>query len=633
MRILSASEQTVFDQPPRFDYRERKKFFAFQKSVLAIAKQLRNRVYQVAFLVSCGYFRATGRFFSPIDFDSFDVRYVAHQLGCDDVTSINNYPNRTRQRHQQRILEFYGFHAFNSQTEARLAIEIDAMARTYLKPRLIFERCLDFLIQQRIQIPKAGNLYELIRSGLRSRKLELVELMGENLTPATKSLLDGLFTAPEEQNSYHLTLLKKLSQSSRPKQIKEGIKNYKTLRELYEQLEGILSVLNIGVSGVQYYAGSVLKSEVFQIKRREANERYIHAAAFVAHQFFRTQDNLVDLWLNVMASFRTKVIRQHRETLLDNRKEQQQKLRTVVNELDTSVLGLLRDIRIVTNEDELSDAEKVDKIQEILSLEQTHAFEELKADLEADEKGSSWFDVLESGSLKLQNRLSLILRALTFELNDQATLLLTAIAHFQEHEGKIGENAPLDFLELDEQKALTREDGTFRPSLYKVFLFQHVTSAIKSGELNLVSSYKYRPIDSYLISPERWNQEKDALLQRARLTEFAEPEPVLARLNEALLRQYQCTNQNVDANQHLKFRADGKFHVSTPALEDNEAEPFEAWFPQRQDVPLAQVLGTINNHCGMLKAFAHWQQTHIPYPAPYPVLLWDYGTRLRHRCA
>lgn len=621
MRILSASEQTAFDKPPQFDYRERKKFFAFPKSILDIAKQLRSRVYQVAFLVSCGYFRATWRFFSPVDFDAFDIRYVAHQLGYDDVTSINNYPNRTRQRHQQRILEFYGFQAFNGQTESSLAIEIDTMARTYLKPRLIFERCLDFLIQQRIQIPKAGTLYELIRSGLQSRKLELVKLMDKNLAPAMKSLLDGLFTAPEEQNSYRLTLLKKLSQSSKPKRIKEGIKDYETLRGLYEQLNDILSALNVGVAGIQYYAGSVLKSEVFQIKRREANDRYIHAVAFVAHQFFRTQDNLVDLWLNVMPSFRTKVIRQHKETLLDNRKKQQQKLRAVVDELDTSVLGLIRDIRIVTDEDELSDTEKIDKIRAILALEQTSAFDDLKADLKADEKDSSWFEVLESGSLKLQNRLSPILRALTFEPNDQATQLLAAIAHFKNHDGKIGESAPIDFLELDEQKALTREDGTFRPSLYKVFLFQHVTSALKSGELNLASSYKYRPIDSYLISPERWNQEKDALLQRAGLTEFADPEPVLDSLNEALLRQYQCTNKNADANQHLKFRADGKFHVSTPALDDNEVETFEEWFPQRHDVPLAQVLGTINNHCGMLKAFAHWQQTYIPYSASYPVLL------------
>ena len=65
------------------------------------------------------------------------------------------------------------------------------------------------------------------------------------------------------------------------------------------------------------------------------------------------------------------------------------------------------------------------------------------------------------------------------------------------------------------------------------------------------------------------------------------------------------SHTEMHANQHLKFRADGKFHISTPALDDNEVETFEEWFPQRHDVPLAQVLGTINNHCGMLKAFAH----------------------------
>ena len=113
-----------------------------------------------------------------------------------------------------------------------------------------------------------------------------------------------------------------------------------------------------------------------------------------------------------------------------------------------------------------------------------------------------------------------------------------------------------------------------------MFLFQHVTDAIKSGDLNLAPSYKYRPMDAYLIDKDRWAQEKDHLLERAGLMEFADPGPVLEKLDAALYAQYQATNAREADNPHLKFRADGTFHVATPAMETDEPDPFRRPLPQ-----------------------------------------------------
>ena len=74
-------------------------------------------------------------------------------------------------------------------------------------------------------------------------------------------------------------------------------------------------------------------------------------------------------------------------------------------------------------------------------------------------------------------------------------------------------------------------------------LFQHVAGAVKAGNLNLDGSYKYRPMDEYLISKDRWEQEKPELLARAGLSEFADPHSILDTLNKALHREYQRTNQ------------------------------------------------------------------------------------------
>ena len=357
------------------------------------------------------------------------------------------------------------------------------------------------------------------------------------------------------------------------------------------------------------------------MQRRDQNDRDIHAAAFIAHQFYRCHDNMIDLWLSVMASFKSTAAREYQETLAQDRKGQQRQIASVVDSLDVSVFGVLRSIQSVMAAANMSDTEKVAAIEKLMARSKTEDFDQLKGDLAQTASNASWYDIMEARSLKLQNRLSPVLRALEFMPTTRVKALQKAIAHFKADGELPASHMPMDFLDAEQQAALIRDDGTFRISLYKVFVFQAVTTAIKSGDLNVEQSYKYRPMDAYLIDKERWQRDKARLLERAGLTEFSNPEAVLALLKTALYGQYETTNSNAEANPHLKLRKDGTFHIATPALDAREDDPMGDLFPQRHDVPLAQVLETVNNHCGMLRSFEHWQQTHVRQATSHPALL------------
>jgi len=222
MRILTASEQEGFDKPPVYDHRERKRFFNLPKGLSDILATLRTPDSQIGFLLMCGYFKAARRFYQPHDFHESDIIFAARQLNLEDhCFEPDNYTETTRLRHQRHILEFFGFVPFDAQPEEIIAAEIAAMARVHLKPRLIFDRCVEFIIQRRIQVPTSRSLSDMIRSGLQARKTELIALIEANITDEARTLLEQLFTAPDDQSRYRLTLLKKLSQSTKPTRIKE----------------------------------------------------------------------------------------------------------------------------------------------------------------------------------------------------------------------------------------------------------------------------------------------------------------------------------------------------------------------------------------------------------------------------
>ena len=621
MKILNAAEQESFNKPPAFNSFQRKQFFEAATGLMDIAQRLRKPTYQIGFLLACGYFKATKRFFIPDDYYSRDVEYVARKLGLESVNFIpKDYLRDRVHHHRQLIFDFYGFQKFNKHSERLLQQEVSGMARSQLKPKLIFWRCVDLLIQNRIQVPGYDPLSKIVLTGINQRKKELTTVIDQKLPSDARILLDGLFIQESEGKHarYKLTLLKKISQSTRPTQIKERASDLIYVTELYDGIRPIFPVLNLGHEGIRYFANSVIKSDMFQLNQRDKEDRYIHVIAFIAHQYYRLQDNLVDTLLRTVKSFQNSAQRDHKDWCYTEHKMRSQSLKSIVAGFDEYIFDLLKHIQTITQDNESNDSDKLMRICKLLEVHNDsipqveQKWTSMKQGAASQAGESRYYIIQEERSVRLQNRVSPIIKALSFQGDTEASSLLDAIVYFKDKDGVIGKNAPFGFLDPQEREAIIR-DNIFHPSLYKVFLFTHVAGAIKSGQLNLEHSYKYRPLDDYLISKERWQQEKKMLLARADLQRFTDPQIVLDSLDHALFQQYQTTNRNIndDLNPYVKIAENGDFTVSTPKQEEQEVEMIRPYFPDHHFVPLPEILSTVNGYTAFLDEFQHWQQRYV----------------------
>lgn len=197
--------------------------------------------------------------------------------------------------------------------------------------------------------------------------------------------------------------------------------------------------------------------------------------------------------------------------------------------------------------------------------------------------------------------------------------LLQAIGYFKDRDGVIDKHAPLDSLEPTERAAVVGIGNQVRSSLYKVFLFRHIQKAVKSGMLNLKHSYKYRALDDYLISRERWQRDKETLLERAGILEFVDAGKVINALDSLLYQQYKTTNQHLQSGENslVRFNKNGSVIITTPKREEVDTEPLQGFFPERRYVPLLEALSTVARHSGFLDDFQHWQQRYGLKP-PHP---------------
>lgn len=634
MKILNAVEQEAFDTPPVFNSVQRKRYFDFSMETRRQAVKLRTPTNKLCFLLSCGYFKASKRFFATGLSHRPDIEYVARHAGIDlAMVDMDSYDKQSLLRHQQTILQLHGFGPFDKHVQTSILHEIEAMARSQLKPRLIFWRCVDLLISRKIQIPTYFRLSELILNAINNRKKELAAIIENNLSERLKASLEEFFVqgsalgnepVSSKTAAYKLTLLKKLSQSTKPSKIKERVGDLALLRDLFKSLQPILKICNLNHEGIRYYATSVIKSEIFQMARRQAEDRYLHIIAFITYQYFRLQDNLIDVLLTSLQSYQNSALRDHKEQCYLRRIKRTEAVKSLI-EFDERFICTLVKIRTISNDESLDDTDKVERIRTLLEAketEQDHVESEisaLKEELENDLSGNDFYLVLESRSVRIQNRVSPIIKNIVFQGESHAQDLLEAIRYYNEKDGGIDKSAPVEFLKPAEREAVTEDGQVSRISLYKAFLFIHIQSGIKSGALNLTHSYKYRPLDDYLIDRDRWRKNKDTLIERAGLKDFVDPQKILNELDEALYRQYKRTNHRIldGSNTLVSFSKKGAFRLKTPRKEDIEAEPIQNFFPERQYISLLEVMATVNRYSGFLKEFQHWQQRyHRQKPPP-----------------
>ena len=615
--ILSAVEREEFDAPPVFTPAQQQQYFDPPLDVIRTLKRLKTPTNQIYFLVSYGYFRATSRFFPYQRFRQADIRYVTHALGWS-LKHIQTpaYASETQSRHRHLVRTLCQFRFCDQMARKMLRAEILALTQLHWLPRDIFLQTLEWLTANRIEIPGADALSRLIASALTHRRLTFARRLEHLLTPSLRQSLQALLESSQNSagtDPYRLTQLKRLSQSTKPAKVRVRLEEFHHIQEQFQLVAPLLPRLNLAQAGITYYATVTLKLDAYDLARRPEHDRFLHLLAFIVHHYCRLQDNLVDVFLNVLPTILNSVRREHMEQCYATRKTHAMSLTALLTLLETDVLTAFKTIKRIVESSSSSDTEKVQQIRQLLTKRTSpqqqlvETIDPLKGSMDDTMNQESYYAVLEARSLRLQTRLTPILKSLPWQGTDQN--LLATIRHFQERQGNIDQTAPQRFLTPLERKAVSPLDHPFRVSLYKALLFIHVRQGIKGGTLYLEHSYKYRALEGYLLSREQWHEHRHKYVKQAALEPFANPRLVLEDLERHLQEQYVTTNTRLleNQNEYVSQKADTSLLVKTPAQPTVNTEALATFFPGRHYVALTEILATVHQLTQFLDELQHGQ--------------------------
>lgn len=629
LKILSKKEIRAFDLPPEFNGEERKRFFHLPQWATNLVDSLRNPTNKMGFALQLGYFNAVNKFFVANKFHPTDIEFVQRRLSLplEEKVVLSKYVKATFTRHQQIIVDNLGFHKFNQNAKSLLMGEALKISAKQMKPKLMFWSLVDFLRETKIEIPSYYALSEIISDAYRHFETGLLATIEQHISPKEKRLLDEFLEIDPEYESeekqdlklkrYKLTLLKKSNQSTKPSRIKENVNDLLCLKELFEEVSSLTKQIDLSPEIIQYYAQVVLKSQVFQISRRE-DKRYLFLVAFVIHQYYRLNDVLIEILMQSVQTTLNTSMREHKENFYQTWREKHQTISDISDAVGDHLLTL-RTIKEVIYNGELTDDEKIKQVKNLLPKNEDSDYSALTQQLtmigsesKRVSKNEDYYDVLEAKSIKLQNRASEIVKHLEFDEESSDEKLLAAIEYYRGKDGLLSSDAPLEFLQSHEQRVVFDQDDKLRISLYKVLLFEKIASSLKSGALNLQYSYKYRAFDDYLIPAEVWHEKKSELLARAGLVGFEDFNNLQPNFSAALTAQYETTNENIktERNQYVKIDSKGRLKLTTPKVEKPDSDIVSDLFPKDRYISLFEVLSTINQLSNFSDPLEHWHITH-----------------------
>ncbi|OPY68305.1 MAG: Tn3 transposase DDE domain protein [Syntrophorhabdus sp. PtaU1.Bin050] len=646
INVLSQPDRKAFEIPPVFSEEERVSYFDIPQWASKLIKAFRTPTNKVGFILQLGYFRSANSFFGSKIFHPDDVAFVAKFLKINiKKIYFNDYTRTTYERHQFFILENLGFRKFDDNVKGILEREAVALCAKLLRPRSIFMSLIDFLRSKKIEVPSYHILSDTITNALRSIEEDIQNRVYTSLTPTNRGLLDSLInTSPEylgddkrdlKNKRYKITLLKKSNQSTKPSRIRENIDDLLCIKELFDELEPDIKALGISPETIEFYARIAIKPQVFQLARRDKS-RYLYLLAFVVHQYYKLNDTVIDALLQSIQSTNNASQREHKEMVFEARADKLLAIKDLADKFSKNI-ELLKRIDSVVDNKNLSDSEKLREIKSLLRKKEAHArlLNQINAVTNESSKilkDGDYYDILENNSMKLQKRVSPILKAIVFDRSDSDAKIADAIDYFKKRDGIIGQDAPTAFLGDNEPDIIYDEKGKLRVSLYKYLLFHCVAESLKSGTLNLAHSYKYMPFEDYLIPRELWKREKDILLERAGLTGFKNFPEIEQALRKAVDEQFRVTNKNIISglNEYAVLKNGSPF-ITTPRKEKQSTNPVSLFLPKERIIPIFEVLNTVNKLAGFADCFEHHQIKHVKkIPSPNLIIAGVTGLGCNH---
>lgn len=608
--ILSKAKIREYDNPPVLNHKQQCKLFRLPEGF-----KTNTQINRIGLTLLYGYFRATGRFFTPSKFREKDISFVCISENILPIgINIQEYKLNTVRTHKDLILNHLGFDAYSKDKHDSLVKKhVSLLLESQIDTVSIFTEILKILCNKKVELPTYNHIHILISNQFKLFQSKIEDTIQKHITTdqcvKLNALLDRYTGDKPNRSTYILGILKNISVNPKHSEIQSNIKKIEQLKKVQKCIVPVLNKLPLTQDGVRYIGDLVISYQTAQIRKKSLYDRYLHLMCFVDYQTRMLTDQLIRAYLDKVKSALESVKKDHDKNRLKAHQKSKPKVARVIrsyndmcqiNDSATSILW--------KDDDILSAEEKIAQLQRLFPEQKKP--DPVKEDIHQIDKlfnfndKKEYQDLLKKVSKTLQRNVSGIVKALEFNPKSSNPDIITAIGYFKKVDGNIKSDCPCHFLSEEQLESVFPKSG-FEISLWKIYLFTSIMDAIKSGDLNLNLSYQYKAYDDYLIDSKTWESNKETLIKESGLEPFQNPKLVLDQLKPVLHERFTTTNRNIKNgnNTQIKIKESGKFTIKTPKVHE-DVKGVQELFPNDKVLSIISIMSSIEQKVGYLNGFS-----------------------------
>lgn len=606
--ILSKEEQKIFSTPSKLSYTQQEYYFKIPyelKRFVTLLKDDNNKIY---FNLLYAYYAIDKIFYDREFFHIQDIKYLIDKLEINVYNQNFDLSERQIRRYKQTIKSYFLIQNYTNEMKEILLNEATIMASSFIHRKKIFYSLVEFSKKLKIEIPSYTELSKIITIAINSQKKNIIDRLLPYMEDEKLDILDEFLEKDEDyKNRWKISQYKKLEHSTKRNKMIYSLSKFKSVKSKFNVTQSIIEEIGLNSKIAFYHARWIEKSQVFQVKRKKDIESNFLLLSFLYYQYFIRNDNLIDRFISIVQSAKNTSLRSQKESSF----KQEPNKNKMIQSLEESNLSIINEIDIILKDRNNNASKKVTLVKKILEEKSSILTDILSEKKIFESSTDNKYEFIEKKSKSIQGKLSGVVKAIEFDEMTSHKNIIEAINYFKNRDGNIQKDAPIAFLNEEEQQIIFKE-GKFRVSLYKILLFFHISDSIKSGRLNLKYSYRYQNFEDYLIDKEEWTLNKDKLLKAYELEHLIDLDKFLEPLKLKLKSSYKQTNERIIKELNTNFRlTTDSFILTTPKLEKepHEEESISKYFPKSDYLSVIDILHSINQETNFLEAFQHYTQS------------------------
>jgi TnpA family transposase len=627
LSILTKSEIDDLYGLPCFSDDDRCLFFNLSAIEQKAVDAVHTRSAAVHLTLQIGYFKAKQQFFvyereAVLD----DLHYILLQYFPDQaLDKIKTLSKPTRLEQQQIILQLFDYRLCDSAAKAELEQKAQRVAMLSTQPIYILRETLQYLTNQRLVAPGYTYLQDMVSRVVTGERRRITGLLEKAMTPDVDKQLEALLES--EEGMYRISLLKHEPKDFSYRELRQEVDRRKFFQPLYEFGQSFLGTAGLSNESIKYYASLVPFYSVYKLRRMAEPTTRLYLLCFAFHRFRQINDNLIEALIYLIGQY-------EKQAKFAADLAMQQAIIEASTNLQAAgqVLELFIDASIP---DETPFAAIKQKAFDLLNIESFPVVSDFMRNIEFDKTAFEWSYY---GTLRHKFKLNLrhLFSNLDFVCLVEDEPLLEAILFLQEllRLGKTPRqmnpaNFPTGIIAKNLQRYLyTKAEEQKKKALevdrYEFLVYRELRKALEACDVFVRDSNEFRSFDDDLINAERWNKDKDAILQEIGAPILLTPiQDTLAALKQELEAKYKSVNQRIESgdNKHIKITGTGdklRWTLVYPAEEEPTNSPFYSQLPS---IGVADLLWFVAERTGFLKSFAHVLERYVKQDADPKLIL------------